>query len=133
VTLTNKIINLEDSAMHTAEKFASVILSALIVLAMGAFASFAATKFEGTWSVKDSAGKTFQITLAADGSAKADREGEGMTGTWKQEGSAAVIQWNTGWITKISEQGGSYTKTAFKKGEAPNGKPTNSSTAEKVK
>jgi hypothetical protein len=56
-----------------------------------------------------------------------------MTGTWKQQGSTAVITWNTGWTTKISGEGGSYTKTAFKKGEFLDGEPTNSSPAEKVK
>ena len=54
-----------------------------------------------------------------------------MTGTWKEEGSAAVITWDTGWTTKISKDGDKFTKTAFKKGEA--GKPANSSAAEKVK
>jgi hypothetical protein len=115
--------------MHKIAKFITVA----VALAMIPVAGFAAADFAGTWNVKDTAGKTFQITLAPDGSAKADREGEGMTGTWKEEGSAAVVTWNTGWTTKITEQGGSYTKTAFKKGESLDGKPTNSSPAEKAK
>jgi hypothetical protein len=85
--------------------------------------------FDGTWKVKDSAGQDFDITLSTDGIAKATR-GEGMTGTWKNDGGAAVITWDTGWITKISRDGDKYTKTAFKKGED---KAANSSTAEKVK
>ena len=56
-----------------------------------------------------------------------------MTGTWKEEGSAATITWDTGWITMISKSGDKYTKTAFKKGEPKDGKPANTSPAEKVK
>lgn len=56
-----------------------------------------------------------------------------MTGTWKEEGSAAVITWDTGWTTKISKEGDKYTKTAFKKGEPTSGKPSNTSAAEKIK
>jgi hypothetical protein len=119
--------------MHNIRKFMVPTFTIAIALVMGAIAGFAASQFEGTWNVKDTAGKAFQITLAVDGSAKANREGEGMTGTWKQQGSTAVITWNTGWTTKISGEGGSYTKTAFKKGEPLDGEPTNSSPAEKVK
>jgi hypothetical protein len=119
--------------MHKIRKFMVPIFTLLIALVGGAVAPFAASEFQGTWNVKDTAGKAFQITLAVDGSAKADREGESMIGTWKQQGSTAVITWNTGWTTKISEQGGSYTKTAFKKDEPLNGEPANSSSAEKVK
>jgi hypothetical protein len=35
--------------------------------------------------VKDTAGQTFEITLSSGGAAKASR-GEGMVGTWKEEG-----------------------------------------------
>lgn len=114
-------------------KFTTALLTAAAALAMTAVASFAASEFEGTWNVKDTAGVAFQITLASDGSANADREGEGMTGTWKEEGSAALITWNTGWTTRISKEGGSYTKSAFKKGAPLDGKPANSSAAEKTK
>ncbi len=93
----------------------------------------AADPFEGTWKVADSGGKAFEITLGADGSAKANRSGEGMVGTWKSDGSAAVITWDTGWTTKIAKSGDKYTKSAFKKGEAMDSKPANTSNAEKVK
>ena len=118
--------------MHTIGKFATVSAAA-VLLALSTVASLAASQFEGKWSVADTAGKAFEITLAADGSAKANREAEGMTGTWKEEGSAAVITWDTGWTTKISKDGDKYTKSAFKKGEPMDGKPVNSSAAEKVK
>jgi hypothetical protein len=64
-------------------------------------------------SNEDTSGKPFQITLSADGSAKADRAGEGLTGTWKEEGGAAVIRWDTGWTTKITKEGDKYKKTAY--------------------
>ena len=114
--------------MHTIAK----LTTAVLVAGAMTVAALAAGQFEGTWKVADTSGKAFEITLAGDGSAKADREDEGMTGTWKEEGSAAVITWDTGWTTKISKDGDKYTKTAFKKGEAT-GKPANSSAAEKVK
>ena len=56
------------------------------------------------WKVKDTAGRPFEITLSSGGVAKATR-GEGMTGTWKEEGNAAVITWKTGWTTKINQPG----------------------------
>jgi carbon monoxide dehydrogenase subunit G len=119
--------------MHTSGKFMTAGLTAAVVLAMSAVSSLAASQFEGRWNVADTAGKSFEITLAGDGSAKANRDAEGMAGTWKEEGSAAVITWDTGWTTKISKDGDKYTKSAFKKGDPMDGKPANSSAAEKVK
>jgi hypothetical protein len=119
--------------MLTIRKFTIAVLTATIAIAMTAVASFAASEFEGLWNVSDTAGKAFQIKLASDGSATANRASEGMTGTWKEEGSAAVITWNTGWTTKITKEGSKYTKSAFKKGEPMDGKPANSSVAEKAK
>src|SRR5271166_5968593 len=95
-------------------------------------ASFAANDFEGVWKVKDTAGKPFEITLSSGGAAKATR-GEGMTGTWKEEGDAAVITWNTGWTTKITKQGNQYHKAAYRKGQSLDAAPANSSDAQKVK
>ena len=112
-------------------KLTTAVLATASALVVMTVASVAAGQFEGTWKVADTAGKPFQITLASDGSAKADR-GEGMTGTWKEDGSTAIITWNTGWTTKIAKDGEKYTKTVFKKGDAT-GNPASSSSAEKVK
>ncbi len=101
-------------------------------VALSPAASLAAAAFEGTWKVKDTSGKPFEITLSKDSSAKADR-GEGMSGTWKEEGNSAVITWNTGWTTKIMKEDGHYKKVAYKKGQSLSGAPANSSDAEKVK
>jgi len=56
-----------------------------------------------------------------------------MTGTWKEQGNTAVITWKTGWTTKITEEGGRYTKTAYRKGQTLDVPPANSSEAEKAK
>jgi hypothetical protein len=107
------------------------IVLAAIVLAIG-FAAVAESAFEGVWRVKDTAGHPFEITLSSGGAAKATR-GEGMTGTWKEEGNSAVITWNTGWTTKITKEGNRFIKTAYGKGQSLTATPTNTSDAEKAK
>jgi hypothetical protein len=88
--------------------------------------------FQGTWKVADTGGQAFEIVLAADGKASANRSGEGMSGTWKKDGAAAVITWDTGWTTKIQKDGDKFTKVAYEKG-GPTSEPKNTSPAEKVK
>jgi hypothetical protein len=56
-----------------------------------------------------------------------------MNGTWKEDGNAAVITWDTGWTTKITKEGNQYKKTAYSKGQTPDVPPANSSAAEKAK
>jgi hypothetical protein len=97
-----------------------------------AWAALAASDFEGTWNVKDTGGKAFQIVLSSDGVAKATR-GDGMAGTWKEDSGAAVITWDTGWVTKIVEENGKYKKMAYRKGQALDGLPAGTSNAEKAK
>jgi hypothetical protein len=111
---------------------ATIALAAVFAIAMTTFASFAASDFIGTWSVKDTAGQPFEITLSGNGAAKASR-GEGMVGTWKEEGKSAVITWNTGWTTKITKEDDHYKKTAYRKGQPLDGPPANSSDAKKAK
>jgi hypothetical protein len=95
-------------------------------------AALAGSEFSGTWKVQDTSGAPFEITLTDAGEASATRSGEGMKGSWTEEGSAAVIKWDTGWTTKITKEGGSFTKTAFEQGKAVP-KEGNTSPAEKVK
>jgi hypothetical protein len=109
-----------------------VTLAAGFLMGVTSLSALAASAFEGVWQVKDTAGKPFEITLSSGGVAKATR-GEGMTGTWKEEGEAAVITWNTGWKTKITKQGNQYHKAAFSKGQSLDAAPANSSDAQKVK
>lgn len=124
----------DTSAMRSASKGgkAIIILTAIFTIAMGSIASLAASDFIGTWSVKDTTGQPFDITLSGDGTAKASLV-EGMVGTWKQEGKTAVITWSTGWTTKITREDDHYKKTAFRKGQSLDGSPANSSDAQKVK
>jgi hypothetical protein len=101
---------------------------AAAALALGAGVAFADHHFTGTWKVKDSGGKDFNIVLATDGTASADRSGEGMTGKWAEEGDGVTITWDTGWKTKIAKDGEGYKKTAYE-GDTEKG----SSAAEKAK
>jgi hypothetical protein len=88
-----------------------------VATALTVGAVLAATQFEGTWSTTDTKGNPFKITLMADGNAKGDRADEGLNGTWKAEGDSAVINWDSGWVTKITKQGDKFQKQAFEKGE----------------
>jgi hypothetical protein len=100
---------------------------AAMALALSTGVAFA-DHFVGTWKVKDSGGKDFQIVVAKDGSATADRSGEGLKGNWAEEGDAITITWDTGWKTKIAKDGAGYKKTAYE-GDTEK----SSSAAEKVK
>ena len=108
----------------------STAVVAGVTLVLATFAVLADSEFEGVWAVKNSDGKPFEITLSADGQAKATLA-ETMEGTWKEDGGAAVISWTTGWTTKIAKDGDHYVKTAFKKGDPLDGTPTNTSDAQK--
>jgi hypothetical protein len=116
--------------MQRSVKAAIFGLAAAVVI--NPAASLAASEFEGTWKVKDTAGKPFEITLSGNAAAKADR-GDGMSGTWKEEGKTATISWNTGWITKITNEGGRFKKSAYRKGQSLDSAPANTSDAEKIK
>ncbi|WFU37589.1 hypothetical protein QA640_24275 [Bradyrhizobium sp. CB82] len=122
--------HIQEEATMRRELITTVAAGCLI--GMTSLSALAASAFEGVWQVKDTAGQPFEITLSSGGAAKATR-GEGMTGTWKEEGDAAVITWNTGWTTKIAKQGNQYHKTAYRKGQALDAAPANSSDAQKVK
>ncbi|MFZ0497370.1 MAG: hypothetical protein WBE80_12090 [Methylocella sp.] len=117
--------------MQTIGKATTAILAAVFAVAMTTFSSLAASEFEGVWKVTDTTGQPFEITLSGSGAAKASR-GEGMVGTWKEEGKTAVITWNTGWTTKITKEGDHYKKTAYGKGQALGGPPANSTDAQKM-
>jgi hypothetical protein len=113
-------------------KAATAAVSAAYFLSVTGFAALSASPMEGVWEVKDTDGHPFEITLSTGGAAKASR-GEGMTGTWKEEGDSAVITWNTGWTTKITREGDRYVKEAYRKGQSLTAAPANTSDAEKAK
>lgn len=87
--------------------------------------------YAGSYKTKDTAGGDFEITLAADGKATGTRPGESLTGTWKEDGGAAVIKWASGWTTKIAKEGDAYKKTGYEKDASA--APSSTSDAVKVK
>jgi hypothetical protein len=107
----------------------TAIFGALVLaIALTGASAFAAEGFVGKYKTTDTDGKPFTIWLSDDGSAKGDRANEGLQGMWKEEGSSAVITWDSNWTTKITKDGDKYTKTAEKDGK-PVGSPVD---AEKV-
>jgi hypothetical protein len=111
--------------MHTRflAKTAAGFVAIAFAIALTSAAGFAASGFVGKWKTTDTEGKQFTIWLSDDGKAKGDRANEGLAGMWKEEGSAAVITWDSGWITKITKDGDSYKKSAEKDGK-PVGSPS---------
>jgi len=93
--------------------FATVAFAIVLVSAAG----FAAEGFVGKYKTTDTEGKAFTIWLSDDGKAKGDRANEGLAGMWKEDGSSAVITWDSGWVTKITKDGDTYLKTAEKDGK----------------
>jgi hypothetical protein len=83
--------------------------AALIMSIMTAVTAFAASEFEGTWTVQGRKDTKFDITLSADGKATSTHP-KNMTGTWTEEGGTATVKWDTGWTTKISKDGDHYSK-----------------------
>ena len=69
------------------DRIRTLLVTALVAgltIAMASFASFAASEFEGTWAVKNTKGEAFEITLAADGTAKSTLPEAESKGTWKE-------------------------------------------------
>jgi hypothetical protein len=97
---------------------ATAAVAAIVLAIVLSGSVFAAEGFVGKYNTTDTDGKPFTIWLSDNGSAKGDRANEGLQGMWKEEGSAAVITWDSGWVTKITKDGDKYTKTAEKDGKA---------------
>jgi len=105
---------------------ASVAAAAAIALTAG---GALADHFVGTWKLKDTSGKDFQIEIAKDGTATGDHAGKPMNGKWTEKDDAVTITWDTGWTTKIAKSGSGYEKTATDGGSDKG----SASPAEKVK
>jgi hypothetical protein len=105
-------------------------LAACFVAVLATTASFAGA-WAGKYMTEDTKGNAFAITLGGDGNAAGSKDGHTLTGTWTQDGDAAVIKWNTGWTTKISKVGDGYKKTAYRPGAAMDD-ATGSTSVEKV-
>lgn len=120
----------EHNLLEVIAMFAKHLLpltAATFALVLTSGAALATSQFEGTWKTQDSDGKPFQIVLAEEGKATGDRAGEALSGTWKTEGEAAVIDWGDGWTTKIVKQGSEFQKQGFH-----NEKPSGTADATKV-
>jgi hypothetical protein len=101
--------------MRMIGKTTTAAVALAFAIALAACSNSTPSQFAGTWKTKDTTGGAFDITLAADGKATADRHGEALMGTWKEEGGAAVIKWDSGWTTKIAKEGDTYKKTGYEK------------------
>lgn len=119
--------------MHKIAKATTFMIAAAMTLAIAACSPPGAkSEFAGTWKVSDTSGAPFDIVLADDGTASANRSGEAMEGTWKEDNGAAVITWKEGWTTKIAKEGAAYKKLAWDKGVSMDSPPTNTSDAVKA-
>ena len=117
---------------HVLSRVAAVLVAVVLAIALSSCSGPTASEFVGKWSTEDTQGKPMEITLSEDGSAKGTREGEDLTGTWKDENGAAVINWDTGWTTKIVKEGDKYRKMAYDEGKPADGAPSHTADAEKV-
>ena len=98
-------------------KAATVLGAAIFAFALaGCDVPDAGSDFAGKYKTSDTQGNPMEITLMDDGKAAGSREGETLTGTWKEEDGTAVIAWSTDWTTKLAKDGDKYSKTAFKDG-----------------
>jgi hypothetical protein len=120
--------------MQKIAKATTMILAAAFALTIAACSPPSGkSDLAGTWKVSDTSGAPFEIVLTEDGKATANRSGEALSGTWKEDNGAAVITWSEGWTTKIAKEGDAYKKLAWDKGVSTDSPPTNTSSAEKVK
>ena len=109
-------------------KFA-LLLSIMLIL--GFSNNAIAGEFEGSWTLYDTHGGSFEAILSADGSASGTHGDSMKHGTWEESDGAVIIHWNTGWTTRISKQGDKYVKTAFKPGTSVTDTPADTSEAKK--
>jgi len=117
--------------MRMIGKTTTAAVALAFAIALAACSNSTPSQYTGEWKTKDTAGGDFDITLAADGKATGNRPGEALSGTWKEEGGAAVIKWDSGWTTKIAKEGDAYKKTGYEKDASA--APSSSSDAVKVK
>lgn len=114
---------------HGLGKVVATLAAMIFAFGVTSLVSLAASQFEGTWKIKDTKGNPYEVTVSADGSAKGERYGEKLTGTWKEEGDSVAINWGDNkWTTKITKTGDQYKHTGYQ-----NGKLMGESEAQKVK
>ncbi len=107
-----------------------------VFIAAALVAVLSGSAFAGDWAGKyvteDTKGNEMRITLGGDGAAAGLKHGKNLNGTWTDEEGAAVIEWSTGWTTKLSKDGDTYIKSAYRPGTQIEDGPTHKGPAEKV-
>ncbi len=110
---------------------AGLMVAAVLAVALSIGTAQAATDFTGKWMTTDTMGHPMQIDLYANGNARAIRPGERMTGRWASAKRVAVINWTSGWTTKIVKRGNKFKKFAYENSDAK-GKPVSKALAVRV-
>ena len=110
----------------------AMILASAAMLA-GFCTSVLAGEFEGTWLLDDTSGKPFEAILAIDGTASGTHGDSMKHGYWIETDGAALIHWDTQWVTVIVKQGDHYMKQAYKPGASLADPPADTSRAKKKK
>jgi hypothetical protein len=116
-----------EDAMRITRFLAKITAASAPMIALARAGSFTASGFVGKWKSEDTSGKPFTIWLSDDGTAEGDRSGEGLSGMWRPKGNAAVITWDSGWVTKIAKEGNTYKQTVLENGQLV-GSPSNAET-----
>jgi len=112
-------------------KWANWVIAAMLTALAGVGVSHAAD-WAGTYMTEDTKGNAFKIALFADATARGEKGGHVLEGSWSADGPSAVIKWTTGWTTKLSLDGDNYTKTAYRPGAPTTGEGGKTTPAEKV-
>lgn len=109
-----------------------VFLVAGLIAVLTGSAAFAGD-WTGNYMTEDTKGNAFRIMLSGDGKAVGEKDGHVLSGTWTNEGDAAVINWDSGWTTKLSKHGDRYEKSAYRAGASTQDDPTHTTGAKKLK
>ena len=109
---------------QTISKLAALVAAAALALTVAACdaptegdAGTESSSFVGSYTTKDTQGNDMSVTLDEEGSATGKRADKELSGSWKVEGDTVSINWQDGWVTKITKKGDRYSKTAFKDGK----------------
>jgi len=118
-------MQITDFLARTTGAFTAVALAFALTVS-----AFAASGFVGKWETTAAGNQKFTIWLSDDGTAKGEAAKQALAGNWKEDGEAAVITWDTGWVTKIAKEGEAYKKTTLNKDGKPVGDPADAKKVE---
>ncbi len=112
-------------------KWAFGPIATVLAVLLGVGVSHAAD-WAGTYMTEDTKGNAFKIALRADATARGEKDGHVLEGSWSADGQSAVIKWTTGWTTKLSPDGDAYSKTAYRPGVPTTGEGGKTTPAKKL-